>query len=67
MQKTISGIAVFALAAALAQQQPKPQAQAQQAPAQGAVAQTTNTGDAKFSAAAHLVIEDVTVKDKNGK
>ncbi len=33
----------------------------------GAVAQTTNTGDAKFSASAHLVIEDVTVKDKNGK
>jgi VWFA-related protein len=70
MQKTISGIAVFALAAAVvaqqAQQQPKPQAQAQ-APAQGAVAQTTNTGDAKFTAAAHLVIEDVTVKDKDGK
>ena len=67
MQKTISGIAVFALAAALAQQQPKPQQQAQQTGAQNTAAQSTNTGDVKFSASAHLVIEDVTVKDKNGK
>ncbi len=63
MQKTISGIAVFALAAALAQQQPKP---AQQ-PAAQTPAQTTSTGDAKFSTSVHLVIEDVTVKDKDGK
>jgi VWFA-related protein len=59
MQKTISGIAVFALAAALAQQQPKPP----QTPAPGA-AQQTDTGTASFSTSLHLVIEDVTVKDK---
>jgi VWFA-related protein len=68
MQKTISGIAVFTLAAALAQQQPKPQqpASTKQAGPQAA-AQQSDTGDVKFSTAAHLVIEDVTVKDKNGK
>ncbi len=64
MQKTISGVAVFALAAALAQQQPKPQQQAQPPAAQQANA---GAGDVKFSTSAHLVIEDVTVKDKNGK
>ncbi len=65
MQKTFSGIAVFALAAALAQQQPKPQ-QAQQTGAQAASQQATG-GDVTFSTSAHLVIEDVTVKDKSGK
>ncbi len=64
MQKTISGVAVFALAAALAQQQPKPQQQTPPAAAQQANA---GAGDVKFSTSAHLVIEDVTVKDKNGK
>lgn len=67
MQKLTSGIAVFALAAAFAQQQPKPQPQGQQT---GAAVPVTNAGaggDAKFSTNVHLVIEDVTVKDKDGK
>ena len=69
MQKIISGIAVLALTAALAQQQPKPQAQSKpQAQQSGAAAPAANAGgDVKFSTAVHLVVEDVTVKDKDGK
>jgi VWFA-related protein len=67
MQKIISGIAVFALAAALAQQQPKAQQQAK--PQTPAPAQQTPaaTGGSDFKDTVHLIIEDVTVKDKNGK
>lgn len=69
MQKTISGFAVFAIAAALAQEQPQQQPKLQPAQQTGTATPVTNAGagDAKFSISAHLVIEDVTVKDKNGK
>jgi VWFA-related protein len=67
MQKTVSSIAVFALAAAFAQQQPKPQPQGQQTGAATPVTNAGAGGDVKFSTAVHLVVEDVTVKDKDGK
>ncbi len=62
MRIASSGVAAFILAAALAQQQPKPQQT-------GAATPVTNAGagDVKFSTSAHLVVEDVTVKDKDGK
>ncbi|HEX3877589.1 MAG TPA: VWA domain-containing protein [Rhizomicrobium sp.] len=65
MQKIVTGIMAFALAAALAQQQPKAQ-QSKQA-AQPAAQTPAEAGDTTFSVASHLVIEDVTAKDKDGK
>ncbi len=71
MQKTLSGLAIFAVTIALAQQQPKAQSQAKPSAQQtGAATPVTNAGaggDAKFSTNVHLVVEDVSVKDKDGK